>query len=512
MNFLTSNFNLMESNNLWDSLKKNKVKIDKIYNGLVISLNKNNLNKHNFFHFVVFIDYSNFEKTKKELKSLIKLIKKNNNKHFFVYLIYNFNQNPILEKRFDDDFQKIRLNLKNLNIKILYQNNSSLISERNKIYIRFPFEIKFINYISKEIRKNIIFYSSKAYKLIILDCDNTLWGGILDEDGTENIKYSGDGNGQIFKDFQTFLKNKKQEGFLLSISSKNNEKNVWDVMKKRDMILQKKDFINPKINWEDKAKNINQLINQLTLRPQDCVFIDDNPLEIEKVKSQIKNINIISSSNPLEIIPAINSDPRFFKYRILKEDANKYKQYQLKSKFEDISKGNEHPLSFYKNLKQNVIFEKIKEKNFDRALQLFNKTNQFNFTLNRYTGLDLKKLTKNKLYSLEIISFKDKFGDHGIIGAYIAKKGKNKIDIIDFVLSCRVLNRFLEDYVILRIINKNKNNSVFIQYKKDKVNNELIPKFMKKNYFELISREKNNFKYIIKNNNKYDEIERIFNN
>ena len=512
MNYLTSNFNLMESNSQWASLKKNKVKIDKTYNGLVISLNKNNLNKHNFFHLIVFIDYSNFGKTKKELKTLIKLIKKNKNKYFFIYLIFNFNQNPILEKKFEDDFQKIRFGLENLNIKILYQNNSKLISERNKIYIRFPFEIKFINYISKEIQKNIIFYSSKAYKLIILDCDNTLWGGILDEDGTENIKYSGDGNGQIFQDFQTFLKNKKQEGFLLSISSKNDEKNVWDVMKKREMVLQKKDFVNPKINWEDKAKNINQLINQLTLRPQDCVFIDDNPIEIEKVKHQIKNINIISSSNPLKIIPEINSDPRFFKYRILKEDVNKYKQYKLKSKFEDVSKGNDHPLSFYKNLKQNVIFEKIKEKNFNRAIQLFNKTNQFNFSLNRYTDLDLKKLTKNKLYSLEIISFKDKFGDHGIIGAYITKKGKNKIDIIDFVLSCRVLNRFLEDYVVLRIINKNKNNNVFIQYKKDKINSGLIPKFMKKNYFELISRKKNNFKYIIKNTNKYNEIERIFNN
>ena len=402
MHYLTSNFNLMESNSHWDKLKKNHTVIDKNYNGLIISLNKKNLNNYDFFHFIFYIDIYNFNQTIKELKNLIQIIRKYKKKYFFLYFFNNFYDNPVQRKKYNDQFLKIKLNLKNLYIKNFDQNSDKIFSERNRVFIRFPFEIKFINFISNEIKKNIIFFSSKPYKLIILDCDNTLWKGILDEDGYENIKYNGDGEGQIFYYFQLYLKIKKKEGFVLSISSKNDEKNVWKAMKKRGMVLQKKDFISPKINWDDKATNIKQMITELTLRSKDCLFIDDNQLEIEKVKSQIKGINTLNISESLDILKKINSDPRLFKYKILKEDLNKYSHYKLKSKFEDISKKNVHSFDFYKQLRQKVQFESIKDKNLDRALQLFNKTNQFNFGLNRYTNITLKNLLKNRIYSIKL--------------------------------------------------------------------------------------------------------------
>ncbi len=512
MHYLTSNFNLMESNSNWDNLRKSNATIDKNYNGLIISLNKKNLDNFGFFHCVFFVDDSNLKKTIRELKTLIQIIKKNKKKNFFFYFFNNFHENPIQKKILNDQLLKINFNFENLYIKIFEQNNDKLFSERNKIYLRFPFELKFINFISREIKKNILFFSAKPYKLIILDCDNTLWGGILDEDGVENIKYGGDGEGQIYQEFQNFLKIKKKEGFVLTISSKNNEGEVWKAMKKREMVLQKKDFINPKINWQDKAKNINQTINQLTLRANDCVFIDDNPLEIEKVKSQVDKINIISSSNYLNIMESVYADPRLFKHKILKEDLNKYRQYKLKSKFDDVSKKNDHSIKFYEKLKQKVIFEKVKEKNLDRTLQLFNKTNQFNFNLNRYTNLTLKKLLKNKLYSIETISFKDKFGDHGIVVSYIIKKDKLKTQIIDFVLSCRVLNRYLEDFIILKIKNENKNKTLSITYKKDKVNSVLIPIFLEKDCFKLNNKNNNIFEYDISPLKNSNEIKKIFNN
>ena len=282
-------------------------------------------------------------------------------------------------------------------------------------------------------------------------------------------------------------------------------------MKKREMILQRKDFINPKINWHDKAKNIKQIITQLTLRPKDCLFIDDNPLELEKVKSQIKDINLIDVSDPLSILNKVNSDPKLFKHQILKEDLNKYKQYSLKSKFENISEQSNHSLDFYKKLKQKVKFEKVGEKNFDRALQLFNKTNQFNFSLNRYTNISLKKILKNRLYSVKLVSFIDKFGDHGIVGAYILKRQNKQSEIIDFVLSCRVLNRYLEDLIIIKIIKANDNRKLSIYYKKDKVNSELIPIFLKKDYFKLNKKNKKLFNFYVDKPKKSNEIEKIFN-
>jgi FkbH-like protein len=510
MHYLTSNFNLMETHSLWNKLKKNLIVIDKNYNGLILSLSKKNLDNCNFFHTIVYIDRSNFNQTIKELKNLIQIVKKNKKKIFFLYFLNNFYDNPIEQKIFSDQLLKIKFDLENLFIKTFDQNNTKLFSERNRIYIKFPFELRFIKFISNEVKKNINFFSNKPYKLIVLDCDNTLWGGILDEDGYENIKYAGDGEGRIFQQFQTFLKKKKEQGFLLTISSKNDETKVWNAMEKRGMILQKRDFINPKINWEDKAKNINQIINQLTLRADDCVFIDDNPLEIEKVKSQIKGINIVNSSKSLSILVNVNSNPRLFKHKILKEDLTKYKQYKLKSKFEDISEKSDHSMQFYKKLKQKVTFESINHKNLDRALQLFNKTNQFNFNLNRYTNSSIKKLLENKAYTIETINFRDKFGDHGLVGVYIAKKKKLKIEVIDFVLSCRVLNRYLEDFIILRIVEKNKNMNILIYYKKDKLNNVLIPLFLNKNYFRLNKKNKNLFKYDIKLKNNFHEIKKIF--
>ena len=211
MNYLTSNFNLMDSNSHWDKLKKDHTFIDKNYNGLAISLNKKNLDNYNFFHSIFYIDSSNFNQTIKELKNLTQIVKKYKKKYFFLYFLNNFYENPIQRKLFNDQFLKIKFDLENIYLKTFDQNISKLFSERNRIYLRFPFELKFIRFISNEIKKNIIFFSTKPYKLIILDCDNTLWGGILDEDGYENIKYAGDGDGQIFQQLQHFLKKKRNK-------------------------------------------------------------------------------------------------------------------------------------------------------------------------------------------------------------------------------------------------------------------------------------------------------------
>ena len=216
MNYLTSNFNLMDSNSHWDKLKKDHTFIDKNYNGLAISLNKKNLDNYNFFHSIFYIDSSNFNQTIKELKNLTQIVKKYKKKYFFLYFLNNFYENPIQRKLFNDQFLKTKFDLENIYLKTFDQNISKLFSERNRIYLRFPFELKFIRFISNEIKKNIIFFSTKPYKLIILDCDNTLWGGILDEDGYENIKYAGDGDGQIFQQLQHFLKKKKETRFYIN--------------------------------------------------------------------------------------------------------------------------------------------------------------------------------------------------------------------------------------------------------------------------------------------------------
>ena len=157
MHYLTSNFNLMDTNSNWDKLKKNNIILDKNYNGTIVSLNKKNLDNYNFFHSIFYIDIFNFNQTIKELKMLSQVVKENKDKIFFLYIFKNFNENPIQRKLFDDNFLKIKLDLENIYIKTFDQFTEKFFSERNKIYIRFPFEINFINFISNQIKKILSF-------------------------------------------------------------------------------------------------------------------------------------------------------------------------------------------------------------------------------------------------------------------------------------------------------------------------------------------------------------------
>ena len=133
----------------------------------------------------------------------------------------------------------------------LQTTNNSFFSSRNFSFLKFPFDISAINFLKKSIKKKIEILYSKPYKLIILDCDNTLWGGVLDEDKDKEILYVNKNKKFFYEDFQKKIKKFKNNGFLISLCSKNNEKKVWKFLKKRRMALQKRDFILSKINWKE---------------------------------------------------------------------------------------------------------------------------------------------------------------------------------------------------------------------------------------------------------------------
>lgn len=496
MHFVTSNFNILYSNKIWENLKKKyNVIVDEDYNSFYLKLNSLELlNNFRTFHIFIYLNISNVEKYIKILNEIVK--KKIKNKIFFLYIIkYNDNNlrnNNYIIKKISEFIKKINLKNNNLYTKIYLELEKRFFNNRNNLFIKFPFNIYILKKFSKIIMENLKIVNSKPYKLIILDCDNTLWGGILNEEKKDDIVYGDEGEGIIFKNFQNKLKTLKNEGYLLSISSKNNEKDVWDIMKKRKMILQKKDFLRPKINWVEKHINIKKTIFELSLRASDTIFIDDNILEIKKAKKFIKNINCLHIDEPSNLEKKIEHDVRFQKLIVLEEDIKKYKQYEIRFKYEKQKKKSKNNFNFFLNLKQKIKFHKCNEENFERAMQLFNKTNQFNFSLNRYTSPELKKLTKNKNYEIKLLSLKDKFGDHGIIGTFVTNKKKNTIEIIDFVLSCRVFNRYIEDYIIWYILKKNKNKKILINYINTELNNKLIPVFLKKDYFKIEKKNKKN--------------------
>ncbi len=517
MHLLSSNFNLISTNSSWDLIKKNNVIIDKNFNNFYLSLSNYNFLRENLsFHNIIYLTKKNKKTVFKEILSLKKFLNMFPTKPFFFYFFID----PSIKK---NQLNKIKIEtnkLKNISSNILINsffkiNEKKFYNLRNLQYIKFPFDVSAIALLCKIVERKINLLKTKPYKLIILDCDNTLWGGVLDENKNNEILYGKNGKGKFFKEFQLKIKELKNQGFLLSICSKNNEKRVWDFFKKRKMALQKKDFILSKINWLEKSENIYNIVKNLDLRFEDCIFIDDNILEIEKVRKKIKKINTIHIKKITDAKKKILDDSRFSKIIISKEDKKKYNQYKLREKYYNfVNKKNKKNLNtedVIKDLKQKIKIINFTNLNLKRAEELFQKTNQFNFSLNRYKSNQLMSLNKKKQYELKMFSLKDKFGNHGIIGAYILKKVNDKVLIVDFLLSCRVIYRFVEQFILSKISKKFQGKEIIIIHNKSIVNSELISKFLTNKIFKLLNRKKRKFFYKINFNKKeINETEKLF--
>ncbi len=523
--YISSNFNLMQTNQVWDKLNKDhEVKFGNYNDILFILQNEKLVNDNDFIVSVFYINDYSISDIKEIWKIINKSAKKNLDTFFLVKIFIQKFENLAVDHL--NNFKKVELayNLfkkKNSNVfTFFYPNNKSFFSVRNKFIIRCPLSHSGLKNLASDVYKSIQLINTKPFKLIILDCDNTLWGGVAGEDGIEKIKYGEDGEGKIFQNIQKHLKNLKTKGFVLSIASKNNENLVWETMKKRKMVLQKKDFLFSKINWKEKSSNIQQSLSEINIKEDDVLFIDDSSLERAKVRKTFKKISILNSSDTENYLSDLLKHERLQKYKIIKEDKKKYSQYKLKNKYEIHKKLNKgiDLKNFLKKLNQKIIFHKVDTSNIFRTEQLLNKTNQFNFTSNRYNQKQIKKILKNKNKTFQLFSLKDKFGDHGIIGLIIYFKLRDTLIVTDFLISCRVISRKIEEFIIFKILRSEKKKQLNILFNQNSKNKVLIRNFLhdnkfilaKTNSFKKILNEKNTKVYSIKINNELMKINEYF--
>lgn len=287
-------------------------------------------------------------------------------------------------------------------------------------------------------------------KLLILDLDNTLWGGVLGEDGPNGIAISNNFPGNIYLEIQSFVKKISLEGILLGICSKNNLSDVEEVFKKnKNLILDINDFVAIKANWNPKSQNIAEMAHDLNLGLDSFVFIDDNPVE----RAEVMN------SHPMVITPEFPDQTtnlpiffyevylRYFKadYQTL-EDLNKREQYALRERSElEKNKFNSQD-EFLKSLSMLGIVNVAPSEDLERISQMTIKTNQFNLNTYRMSIEEVKSFFNDGNFIFSF-SLKDKFGDHGITGVFMAKKDDtvpHRVKIINFLLSCRILGRDAE--------------------------------------------------------------------
>jgi FkbH-like protein len=439
-------------------------------------------------------EYSELE----NLKFLIKKFRKNNKTKILISNFwYDFldisyfqnieNYNEIMNKNlYLSNFLEISdVNIINIYNIIQKYGINNIINKKNLFLFQTPFTKDGFEIISKEIKTKIELFYIKRKKVLVLDADNTLWGGIVGEEGVEGIKCDETYPGILYKKFQEQLKEILKSGIVLTLVSKNNFEDVKEVFDKKNMPLKWDDFLIKKINWNPKSQNIKEISLEINVGLDSLIFIDDNPFEIEEVKNSVGVDGIlVNKDNMLSIL----DDVRLKAINITQEDKNKLEQYKAEQKRTEVFKTINSIDDFIKNLNIKINYWINNKNQLKRITQLINKTNQFNLTTKRYSESEVEEMMqKDKVFSFQV---EDKFGDMGIVSVVIVKNG-----IIDtFLMSCRVLGRKIEEQIMQIVLNNVKLplKAVYIKTAK----NSQIESLYERLGFKLVTKTDNKKEYI----------------
>jgi len=299
-------------------------------------------------------------------------------------------------------------------------------------------------------------------KCIVLDLDNTLWGGIVGEDGFDGIELGQTSNGKAFVEFQKQLLSLWQQGIILAINSKNNFDDAMKVIRDHpDMILREKHFASIQINWDDKAQNLKQIAAEINIGLNSIVYFDDDKINQERIKQEFPEVLTMEIPNDPSQYSSMLTDLNDFNVLQKTEEDTKrgemYAQQRQRKQFENTVSNLDQ---FLKQLDIKVKIKKSSEFLTPRISQLTLKTNQFNLTTRRYQEEEIRKFSKDENFVVGCVQVLDKFGDNGITGVYIVKKNETSWTLDTFLLSCRIIGRGVEDVMLSHILKDAKNNGV----------------------------------------------------
>jgi FkbH-like protein len=324
-------------------------------------------------------------------------------------------------------------------------------------------------------------------KCIVLDLDNTLWGGIIGEDGFDRIDLSLKPPGMAFMEFQRVLLALYQRGVILAINSRNNEDEALRAIRDHPfMVLREEHFATMKINWSDKISNMKEIAQELNIGLDSIVYFDDDPINRELMSKAIPQIKTVDLPDDPSLYASTLMQINDFNTLVMtNEDRNRGEMYRQEHKRTELKRSSSNLEDFLKQLEIRVTMKKANNFTIPRIAQLTLKTNQFNLTTRRYQEEDVETLAQDHTKLIGCAQTQDKFGDNGITGVYIVNK--NHVDkewfIDTFLLSCRVMGRGIEDAMMGYILSKAKEEGVskvkaeFIPTKKNKPCEQLLPNF-----------------------------------
>ncbi len=289
--------------------------------------------------------------------------------------------------------------------------------------------------------------SGLTKKCLVLDLDNTLWGGVIGDDGLGGIRLGqGDGEGEAFLAFQRYAKALKERGILLAVCSKNTEHIAKEVFEKHpEMVLRLDDISCFMANWNDKAANLREIARTLNIGLDALVFADDNPAERALVRQLVPEVAVPDlPTDPADFIQAIEQYRYFQLTSLAREDLQRADYYRANAQCEEILNGSENVEDFLKSLAMVARIAPVDEVSLERTAQLINKSNQFNLTTRRRTAAEVMALAADPQWLACTVSLRDRFGDNGLISVLLAKREDDALVIDTWLMSCRVLKRGVE--------------------------------------------------------------------
>lgn len=306
---------------------------------------------------------------------------------------------------------------------------------------KFPFAMQYVPLYADHVARLLGALRGKSRRVLVTDLDNTLWGGIVGDDGVENLVIGNNSpEGEARLELQKKLAALRSRGILLAVASKNDALEARRPFREiPDMILKEDSFSAFLANWDDKATNIQKIALELGLGLESFVFLDDNPAERALVRRFLPDVAVLElPEDPSDYTAALDAAGYFEAISFSEEDARRADSYRNKKALETVAP---HDLTDYlASLEMELIVDQIRPSNWARAAQLINKSNQFNLTTRRYLEAELEQL-REPAFTFRL---KDKLDDHGIISVIICEQSGTDLELVSWVMSCRVIGRRVE--------------------------------------------------------------------
>jgi FkbH-like protein len=327
---------------------------------------------------------------------------------------------------------------------------------RMRHYARAPIAGPMQSFLAAEYVKFLRALRGLAKKCLVVDLDNTLWGGVVGEEGPFGVKLGATYPGSAFVEFQHYLLDLHARGVILAIASKNNPADVDEVFATNNaMALAQSHFAAIEVHWRSKTESLVSIATRLGIGLEHVVFVDDNPVECEEVRRNLPAVSTIClPSQPERFVEVLAREGLFDTLSLSTEDRRRGELYRQRAQAEGMRASARSVEDYYRDLRMQVSFAPIHRTSLARAAQLTQKTNQFNVTTRRSSEADVARRAGDAAWIVTTVGVRDRFGDNGIVGVVMAKQSGDVVDIDTLLLSCRVIGRTVETAMLAHVCDR----------------------------------------------------------